>query len=146
MTSVTIARPVSARAVASILRPSSLCPWKLYGLVRGLNAPPRRPVAPSALSWRARPTICSSLSTEHGPAITATRVPPTSSPRALTTVRSRFSSDEARLYGAMIGRTFSTPSPGSRASVSPGRSSPSAAMTVWCVPWITWGFNPSEVM
>ena len=23
---------------------------------------------------------------------------------------------------------------------------PSAAMTVWCVPWITWGFNPSEVM
>ena len=91
-------------------------------------------------------TICSSLSTEHGPAITATCVPPTSSPRALTTVRSRFSSDEARLYGAMIGKTFSTPSPGSRASVRPGLSSPSAAMTVWCVPWITWGFRPSEVM
>ena len=46
----------------------------------------------------------------------------------------------------MIGRTFSTPSPGSRASVRPGPSSPSAAMTVWWVPWITWGFNPSEVM
>ena len=29
MTSVTIARPVSSRAVASILRPSSLWPWKL---------------------------------------------------------------------------------------------------------------------
>ena len=46
----------------------------------------------------------------------------------------------------MIGRTFSTPSPGSRASVSPGRSSPIAAMTVWCVPLITWGVRPSEAM
>ena len=46
MTSVTIARPVTSRAVASILRPSSLCPWKLYGLVLGLKAPPLRPVAP----------------------------------------------------------------------------------------------------
>ena len=78
--------------------------------------------------------------------MTATLVPPTSRPRALTTVRSRFSSDEARLYGAMIGRTFSTPSPGSSTSVSPARSSPSAAMTVWCVPWITWGVSPSAVM
>ena len=23
---------------------------------------------------------------------------------------------------------------------------PSAAMTVWCVPWITWGVSPSEAM
>ena len=46
----------------------------------------------------------------------------------------------------MIGRTFSTPSPGSRASVSPGRSSPIAAITVWCVPWITWGDSPSAAM
>ena len=32
--------------------------------------------------------------------MTATRVPPTSRPRALTTVRSRFSSEDARLYGS----------------------------------------------
>jgi hypothetical protein len=38
------------------------------------------------------------------------------------------------LYGAMIGRTFSTPSPGSSASTNPTRSSPMAAMTVVCVP------------
>ncbi len=44
----------------------------------------------------------------------------------------------------MIGSTFSTPSPGSRTSVRPGRSSPMAAITVWCVPWITWGFRPSD--
>ena len=90
--------------------------------------------------------ICASLSTEQGPAITATRVPPTARPRARTTVRSDFSSDDARLYGAMIGRTFSTPSPGSRASIRPGRSSPIAAMTVWCVPRITWGISPSVPM
>ena len=69
--------------------------------------------------------------------MTATFVPPTTRLPALTTVRSAFNSDEARLYGAMIGKTFSTPSPGSRASVRPGRSSPIAAMTVWCVPRIT---------
>ena len=46
----------------------------------------------------------------------------------------------------MIGKTFSTPSPGSRTSVSPGRSSPIAAITVWCVPWMTWGVIPSEAM
>jgi len=41
----------------------------------------------------------------------ATLMPPTARPLACTTVRSAFSSEEARLYGAMIGRTFSTPSP-----------------------------------
>ncbi len=46
----------------------------------------------------------------------------------------------------MIGNTFSTPSPGSSASVSPGRSSPSAAMTVWWVPLMTWGVIPKEVI
>ena len=43
------------------------------------------------------PTIWASLSTEQGPAMAAILVPPTSSPRALTTVRSDFNSDEARL-------------------------------------------------
>ena len=124
-----------------------MCPWKLYGLVRGLNAPPRRPVAPRALSFRRqgddlllaldrtgagdhRDPLAADLEAaglDDGPLGLQLR-------------------DEARLYGAMIGRTFSTPSPGSSASVSPGRSSPIAAITVWCVPLITWGVSPSEVM
>src|SRR5271165_4595321 len=46
----------------------------------------------------------------------------------------------------MIGSTFSTASPGSSTSVKPGRSSPSAAMTVWCLPWMTWGWSPSAAI
>ena len=37
------------RRLARIFRPSSPRPWKLYGLVRGLNAPPRRMLAPACL-------------------------------------------------------------------------------------------------
>ena len=51
--------------------PSALSPWKSYGDVRGLNAPPRSIVAPEALTLFATEIICSSLSTEHGPAIIA---------------------------------------------------------------------------
>ena len=72
-------------------------PLEAIGLVRGLNAPPRSPVAPRALRVRAIPTIWASLSTEQGPAITPILCPPTSSPRARTTVRSVVNSEEARL-------------------------------------------------
>ena len=44
-------------------------PWKAYGLVRGLNAPPRRIVAPAAATASAVSNSCSRLSTEHGPAM-----------------------------------------------------------------------------
>ena len=46
---MTTARPVASRASASSSSPFSFSPWKLYGLVRGLNAPPRRPVAAGLL-------------------------------------------------------------------------------------------------
>ena len=42
--------------------------------------------------------------------------------------------------------TFSTPSPGSRTSASPWRSSPMAAITVRWVPTRTWGDIPSDLM
>ena len=77
ITSVTTASPVASRASASSSRPFSFRPWKLYGLVRGLNAPPRRPVAPASLTMWATSRICSRLSTEHGPAMTPIWPPPT---------------------------------------------------------------------
>ena len=67
ITSVTTGSPVSARASARILRPSSFMPWNAYGEVRGLNAPPRRKCAPAALTASRRSSTCSRLSTAHGP-------------------------------------------------------------------------------
>ena len=46
-------------------------PWKEYGEVRGLKAPPRRIVAPASLQAIAVSITCSGVSTEQGPAITA---------------------------------------------------------------------------
>src|SRR5499433_858105 len=49
-TSVTTGRPVRLRASARYLSPCSLSPWKAYGEVRGLKAPPRRILAPADLT------------------------------------------------------------------------------------------------
>ena len=69
--SVTMGRPVLSLAFLRSSRPSALRPWNAYGEVRGLNAPPRRNVAPAALTRSATQQICASLSTEHGPAMSA---------------------------------------------------------------------------
>ena len=44
--------------------------------MRGLNAPPRSITAPRLLTLLAMLAIISALSTEHGPAMTVTSVPP----------------------------------------------------------------------
>jgi hypothetical protein len=62
-----------------------------------LNAPPRRAVAPAAFTPRAAATICSRLSTEQGPAITPTLLPPTTSDPARMTVGSACTSRLATL-------------------------------------------------
>ena len=46
-------------------------PWNVYGEVLGLKAPPRSMSAPAAFTARAVATVCSSVSTAQGPAITA---------------------------------------------------------------------------
>ncbi len=87
MASVTIASPVSARASARSSSPRLPSPWNEYGELRGLNAPPRSTAAPASRTARAAVTICSSDSTEQGPAMSTTSSPPTSTPGAsLTTV------------------------------------------------------------
>ena len=52
ITSVITGIPVRS-ASARILSPPRPCPWKLYGEVRGLKAPPRRMVAPAFWAWMA---------------------------------------------------------------------------------------------
>jgi hypothetical protein len=69
ISSVTSGRPVSSRASSRIFRPSRPRPWKVYGEVRGLNAPPRSIVQPAAATTRAVFMVCSRVSTVHGPAM-----------------------------------------------------------------------------
>ncbi len=108
-TSVTTLRPVSERAFESSSSPLLLRPWKSYGLVRGLNAPPRNRLAPLCATPRAALRICCSLSTAHGPAITTTSRPPIGTPATSTTVSSCFTSRETSLYGAVTGMHSATP-------------------------------------
>ena len=54
---------------ARISRPARPRPWKAYGDVRGLNAPPRMIVAPADRAIRAASAVCSFVSTAQGPAM-----------------------------------------------------------------------------
>ncbi len=66
--------------------------------MRGLKAPARSTVAPAARTARAAAMICSSLSTEQGPAMTTTSLPPIRRPPGSdTTVDSGFHSRETCL-------------------------------------------------
>ena len=67
--SVTIGRPVTSRTSERISRPFTPRPWKAYGEVRGLKAPPRSSVAPAALAISAASRVCWAVSTAHGPAM-----------------------------------------------------------------------------
>ena len=69
ISSVTIGSPVSSRASLRISRASSPSPWNAYGEVRGLKAPPRSIVTPAAATARAVSSVCSRVSTLHGPAM-----------------------------------------------------------------------------
>ena len=97
MTSVMMGRPDSCLARSSSLRPSRPMPRKLYGEVRGLNAPPRSTVAPAALTALAVDTICSSSSTEQGPAMMTGLSPPTKASPTLMVVGSGWNSRLASL-------------------------------------------------
>jgi hypothetical protein len=87
MTSVTTGIPVSARTSARMRRPASPRPWKAYGEVRGLNAPPRSRDAPAAWAIRADCRVCSGSSTVHGPAIRVNVSGPIGTPPTEITVR-----------------------------------------------------------
>ena len=68
-TSVTTGIPVASRTSARISRPRTPSPWKAYGEVRGLNAPPRSSVAPAACAICAASRVWLGVSTAQGPAM-----------------------------------------------------------------------------
>ena len=88
MTSVISFRLWRSAAARRMRSPSSPMPWKLYGLLRGLKAPPRSTFAPARLTAAAAASTCSSLSAEHGPAITMTSSPPMRTSSIVMTVLS----------------------------------------------------------
>ncbi len=98
MTSVTIASPVFWRASARYFSPSSASPWNAYGLVRGLNAPPRSATAPASFTACATSSRCVLSSTLQGPAMTPIFFPPIAPAfPSGTVVRSFFTSTDAIL-------------------------------------------------
>ena len=97
--------PIGRRRAASC-RPASPRPWKLYGELRGLNAPPRRILAPARLTAAAVVSTCSSDSAEHGPAMTITSSPPIRTSPTTTTVFSGLKVRLASLYGSRDAQHF----------------------------------------
>src|SRR4029453_6271713 len=82
---------------------------KLYGDVRGLNAPPRKILAPDSLTIVAMDRICSLLSTEHGPQIRTTSSCSPSRTSPISTEEAPRESRAASLYGFSTGTIASTP-------------------------------------
>src|SRR5215213_9446245 len=137
--SVTTGRPVSARASARISSACEPSPLNAKGEVRGLNAPPRSIEAPPSRTVRATSSVCSRVSTVHGPAIRQkVWLPPTVRPSTVNAVGSWWaSSEEASLYGREIGTTRSTPAMPSRPSSRTPSGSPIAPIAVVSSPGST---------
>ena len=108
MSSVTIGRPTSSFTAQRMSSPSSPSPWKEYGLVLGLKAPPRRRLAPDSLAAFATSSTCSKDSTEQGPAISPRCPPPIFTPDTSITESSGWNARLASLYGSWTCMTLST--------------------------------------
>src|SRR5450759_4281718 len=134
MTSDTSLRLWRSAADLRSRSPSSPSPWKLYGLLRGLNAPPRRIFAPARFTAAALASTCSSLSAEQGPAMTMTSSPPIRTSPIVITVFSVLNERLASLYGSVIRCTSWTPSRTSSSAVSNWRDPPTAPSTVRSAP------------
>jgi hypothetical protein len=119
-------------------------PWKEYGLVRGLKAPPRRIRAPAAATASAVSMATSRLSIEHGPAMTVSEPSPMRTSPTSMTVSSGWNSRLASWQpadGRHVRRRIASKRLMSAACRGP--TSPTRAMTTRSVPGLTWGCRPS---
>src|SRR5918999_573935 len=130
-------RPVFPRTAARIFSPSSPRPWKAYGDVRGLNAPPRSNVAPAAWAICAACRVCSAVSTAHGPAMSVIVPGPIGTPPTRTTERVGWFSRLTSLYGTETRSTSLTPSSPRRLSVPSCSMSPTRPAIVRVTPRLT---------
>ena len=123
------------RVATSICSASLPSPWNEYGEERGLKAPPRRIEAPADRTATAVSLSMARFSTEQGPAMMVSSLPPmTASAPTRTTVRFTANSREASLYGLSTGITDSTPGIERSGSSMRRVSSPMQPMMVRCSP------------
>ena len=135
--SVTIGSPVAFLASCKSSIPLPFRPWKSYGEVLGLKAPPLSIFAPASLTAFATATICSSLSTEQGPAIMQKCPPPIFTPLTSITVSSGWNLRLQHLNDSDTLVTDSTISRLSIKSLSTFEVSPISPRTVL--------YSPSEI-
>ena len=100
-------------------------------------------MAPAAFTMRALSTICFSVSTEQGPAITGTSSLPNTTPGAIvTSVFSGRHSRETCLYGFETWITLATPGSSTMSESSTRPSLPTSPTAVRCAPGIGAGGIP----
>ena len=83
-----------------------------------MYAPPRSSDAPAALAIFAASSVCSGVSTAHGPAMTVSVSGPIGTPPTRITERSRRCSRLTSLYGTEMRTTSATPGSAARFSVA----------------------------
>ena len=122
-------------------------PWNAYGDVRGLNAPPRRSVAPAALAISAASSVCWAVSTAHGPAMKVKVSGPIGtwwSGRPTQTVdRSEWCCRLTSLNGSEIRCTSATPGMLRRLRPWKDSMSPTRPMIVRTTPRLTNAWPPT---
>ena len=107
-----------------------------------MKAPPRSSWAPAAFTALATVTICSSFSTEQGPAIMAKWPPPIFTPSHSTTMSSGWNFRLQHLKGSDTRFTESTISRLLTRSMSTWLVSPTRPSTVWYSPTDRWMRSP----
>jgi hypothetical protein len=110
--------------------------------VRGLNAPPRSMVAPAFFTACAVLTICSRVSTEHGPAMTWIVFPPTVRLPTCSWLSSGFTSRLTSLNGCEMATASTTPGSTRNGSGSTAPLLPVMPMAVRVPPGIACGCQP----
>ena len=124
-------------------------PWKLYGELRGLYAPPRRNFAPAAADLlRARQNLLAATPPSTGPAITTTSSPPTTTPFAnVIVVPSGRKLRPASLYGDEMRYASCTPASTLNSTTSKCAGVPDAGQNrLRASPVVRWTLNPSSTM
>ena len=143
---MTTGRPTASRTSARMRSPATPRPWNAYGDVRGLNAPPRSSVAPARCAICAEASVCSAVSTAHGPAMKVNVSGPIGTPPTRTVERFEWFCADTSLYGAVMRIVSTTPGRPLTSTVSSTSSVPTTPTIVRVTPRLTNACPPWDSM